>query len=116
MTKRKPNPAAAASKLALDGHDLVIVYDFAALHMMQELTGVNLLDAWDASKFGAKEVACFLFAGVNRHQPDLDLDWCFRVLSLDNFNEVFTFLLKSLRKNLPDPVKANPPQPVVETK
>lgn len=116
MAKRKPLTIVQnATVLELDGKKLTLVYDFAALETFREITGINLLDEWNPSKFTPKDVACFLYSGVYKHQPDIEPEWCFASLNLDNFATVFSTLLKALSKNMPDPqVAANPPKPVSE--
>jgi hypothetical protein len=120
MAKRQAkqvSPTARALKLDLDGKSHVVEFNFRAYAAMKELTGISLIRGWDPTTIDAKEIACLLYAGLLTHHRDIDLEFCFSTLRMDNLNEVYGTLLAAYRASLPKPKEdENPPKPVSQSK
>lgn len=103
MAKRHASPAEPAHTVNLDGREYRVRYDFAALGLFHEITGVNLLHGWDAAKFGPNEVIAFLFSGLHHNHPDVTFQWCSEYLNLDNYEEILIQLRPALKTAMPEP-------------
>lgn len=93
MAKRH-SPAEPVHTVKLDGREYRVRYDFNALAVFHEITGVNLLHGWPGAMFGPREVAAFLFCGLLHHNPDVDYKWCLGLLNMDNYEEILAVHLK----------------------
>jgi hypothetical protein len=107
------NPTSRTRAIELDGKSFTIEFNFRAYAAMRDLTGISLINAWDPSAMDAKEIACFLFAGLVTHQREIDIEFCFDSLNGENFGEIYSTLLGAYKASLP-PVKedADPKQPI----
>lgn len=102
MAKRRITPATPVNEIHLGGKTFKVVYDFNALALFFEITGVNLLHGWPAEKFSPKEVHNFVFAGVQAHHPDCDYKWLGSQLNLGNFESVLLSLKTALKDSMPE--------------
>jgi hypothetical protein len=116
MAKRQPKPVlptARTVKLYLDGQQYIVEFNFRAYAAFLELTGISLLKGWNASTIDAKEIACLLYAGLLTHHRDIEIDFCFDTLRIDNFDAVYSKLIEAYKLSLPKPKEdSNPPMPV----
>jgi hypothetical protein len=114
-SKKIINPTSRTRTIDLDGKQFTIEFTFHGYATMKELTGISLLMGWDPSAMDAKEIACFLYSGLLKHQSDIELDFCFDSLRGDNFSDVYSALLEAYTASLPKPKEdADPTQPIAK--
>lgn len=111
--KRKPaRQAAPKDTIALGGKQLRIEYNFLAYSIMREACGVSPLDGVDFAKFTEAQYVAFLAAGLETHQPELDVKWLATQLNFRNFQHVMDVAVPLYVAGLPKKSAAvNPPKP-----
>jgi hypothetical protein len=106
------HPTSRTRAIELDGKRYTVVFNFHAYTVMKELTGISLLMGWDTA-FDAREYACFLYAGLITHHPDVELQFCFDSLCGETFIAIEHMLWDAYKASMPRPKEdANPQKPI----
>ena len=73
-SKPKQNPALPRVPITLNGEEFVLQYDFNAIAVAEELTGLNLFSTFDFTHLSVTKFRAMLFATLLHNHPNMTLE------------------------------------------
>lgn len=118
--KRNAPPAAADptvryAKLKLDGETYSLAFDFNAMALAEEMSGLNLLQALRSLRdLSVSQTRALLYAALLKKQPKMTLVQAGDLLNFRTLPLITAALGEALAHMMPEETEENPPQPEPE--
>jgi hypothetical protein len=68
------DPTTPKVKITLGGTDYFLAWDFNALALAENMTGINMLEAMTFQGVGAVKLRALFYAALLKYQPDITLE------------------------------------------
>jgi hypothetical protein len=108
------SPVLPKVPLTLGEHDFNLVFNFNALALLEEKTGMNAFRVVDFQNINATTIRAMLWTALITEQPDITMEDVGNLLTFENMSVVYSALLQAWTGSRPEPKKddeeENPPQ------
>lgn len=111
------DPTLPKVPLTIDGITRHLVYDFNAIAVTEELTGINLLECIDLQNLTAAKYRALLYSTLLKENPDITLEQVGALVRFDTLPAVTVALVEAWTGSRPEVVtgsKAENENPPVE--
>ncbi len=104
---KKPlhNPALPKVSITFDGKEFVLEYDFNAIAVAEEQTGINMFTTFDFQRLSATSFRAMLFASLIHNHPEITLEEVGTFITAKNLAEITIKMVEAWHGSRPEIVK-----------
>jgi hypothetical protein len=108
-----PNPTVKYAKIAIDEETYSLAFDFNAIAVAEEVSGVNLMKALsNLNDLSASQFRGLLYAALIKAQPEIAIEEVGQLINLTTMAPLQLALAEAYINSMPEPKAENPQQPV----
>jgi hypothetical protein len=96
------DPVLPKVPITLGGKERHLIYDFNALAVAEQMTGMNLFTSFDFTNLSASRFRAMLFASLLVDSPDITLEECGQFITVHSLPEITIKMVEAWHGSRPE--------------